>query len=83
MFKFKKTYTIKFVKKKYYDYSKIGILLRRYGVIPTEVIIKLLTQFCSKNNIKLKKFYVDEYDYETNYIKIKGTKEDYQKLISF
>ena len=83
MFKFKKTYTIKFEKKKYYDYSKMGILLGQYGVISTKVILKRLIPFCSENNIELKKIYDDDYDYKSSYIKIKGTKEDYQKLISF
>lgn len=83
MFKFKKTYTIEFEKEKYYDCSKMGIRLGRYGVIRTNVILKLLILFCSKNNIELKKFYVDDYSDKPGYIKIKGTKKDYQKLIVF
>lgn len=78
MFKFKKTYTIEFKKIKH------DIVRGTYGgqcsVISTEEIIKRVIPFCSKNNIKLKTIYCKNYG--SSYIQIKGTKEDYQKLIS-
>lgn len=77
-----KIYTIKFSKTRIYDKSMEGQFLGIYYTAYNKDILSNVTLFCIQNDIELRKIHINEAT-EKGYIKIRGTKEKYYKLIKF
>lgn len=69
----RKTYKIKFKKK----YESLGG--GEYLVTTTDGLIRTIIKFCADNKINLKKIKIKDW-YKNSFVKIKGTKDEYQKL---
>lgn len=75
-----RTYTINFEKKRHYNDKDNP---KTYTSKESNEIYKMLIEFCNKNLISIKKIVVRKQKDYSCYIKIKGTKKEYDALIDY